>query len=247
MLLKGKIALVTGSTHNIGLAIARALAREGAKVIVHSRHQEDGKKIAQEINGDFFAADVADPDQVTAMFEHIQKRHRRIDILVNSVAHSSKGGVLDVTLEEWNHIMAINPTGYFLCMQQAGKMMKLQGGGVIINISAGSGERSSPGGAAYSVSKGAINALTKQAAADLAPEIRVNGIISGLVGTPIGQNDMGNRKPEYDIIPMRRIGRPEDVAEAAVFLASDKASYITNTILPVDGGRLNAMGSGSSR
>jgi NAD(P)-dependent dehydrogenase (short-subunit alcohol dehydrogenase family) len=118
---------------------------------------------------------------------------------------------------------------------------------VIINISAGSGERSSPGGAAYSVSKGAINALTKQAAADLAPEIRVNGIISGLVGTPIGQNDMGNRKPEYDIIPMRRIGRPEDVAEAAVFLASDKASYITNTILPVDGGRLNAMGSGSSR
>jgi NAD(P)-dependent dehydrogenase (short-subunit alcohol dehydrogenase family) len=247
MLLKNKIALVTGSTHNIGLAIARGFAREGAKVVVHSRHQEDAKKIAQEIHGDAFAADVADPDQVAAMFEHINKQHGRIDILVNSVAHSSKGGVLDVTLEEWNRIMTINLTGYFLCLQHAGKMMIAQGGGAIINISAGSGERSSPGGAAYSVSKGAINSLTRQAAADLAPAIRVNGIISGLVGTPIGQKDMGNRKPEYDTIPLRRIGRPEDVAEAAVFLASDNASYITNTILPVDGGRLSAMGSGSSR
>jgi NAD(P)-dependent dehydrogenase (short-subunit alcohol dehydrogenase family) len=247
MLLKDKIALVTGSTHNIGLAIARAFAGEGATVIVHSRHEEDAKKIAQAIKGDFFAADVAQPDQVGAMFEHIKKNHSRIDILVNSVAHSSKDGLLDVTLEEWNRIMTINLTGYFLCLQHAGKMMKEQGSGSIINISAGSGERSSPGGAAYSVSKGAINSLTRQAAADLAPTVRVNGLISGLVGTPIGQKDMGNRKPEYDMIPLRRIGRPENIAEAAVFLASEKASYITNTILPVDGGRLNSMGSGSSR
>jgi NAD(P)-dependent dehydrogenase (short-subunit alcohol dehydrogenase family) len=247
MILKDKIALVTGSTHNIGLAIARGFAREGAKVIVHSRHEADAKKIAQEINGDFFAADVAQAGEVNAMFAHIKAKYSRIDVLVNSVAHSSKDGILDVTLEEWNRIMAINLTGYFLCVQHAGKMMNQQGSGSIINISAGSGERSSPGGAAYSVSKGAINSLTRQAAADLAPTVRVNGLISGLVGTPIGQKDMGNRKPEYDIIPLRRIGRPEDVAEAAVFLASDRASYITNTILPVDGGRLNSMGSGSSR
>jgi NAD(P)-dependent dehydrogenase (short-subunit alcohol dehydrogenase family) len=248
MLLKAKIALVTGSTHNIGLGIARAFAREGAKVIVHSRHEEDAKKISAEIAGDYFAADVGSPEQVGAMFEHIRKQHRRLDILVNSVAHSSKGGVLEVSLEEWTRIMAVNLTGYFLSIQHAGRMMKEQGGGNIINISAGSGERSSPGGAAYSVSKGAINSLTRQAAVDLAPyNIRVNGIISGLVGTPIGQKDMGNRKPEYDMIPLRRIGQPEDVAEAAVFLASDKANYITNAILPVDGGRLNAMSSGSSR
>ena len=247
MLLNEKIALVTGSTHNIGMAVARAFAREGATVVVHSRHETDAKKIAEEIHGDFFAADVAQPDQVNSMFEHIKAKHSRIDVLVNSVAHSSQGGILDVTLEEWNRILTINLTGYFLCMQHAGKMMKQQGSGSIINISAGSGERSSPGGAAYSVSKGAINSLTRQAAADLAPTVRVNGLISGLVGTPIGQKEMGNRKPEYDIIPLRRIGRPEDVAEAAVFLASDKASYITNSILPVDGGRLNAMGSGRSR
>ena len=247
MLLKDKIALVTGSTHNIGLGIARAFAREGAKVIVHSRQLDGAKKIATEINGDAFAADVSDPAQVAAMFDHIKSQHKRIDILVNNVAHSSKGGILDLSYEEWTRILAINLTGYFLCIQHAGKMMKQQGSGSIINVSAGSGERSSPGGAAYSISKGAVNSLTRQAAADLAPVIRVNGLISGLVGTPIGSQDMGNRKPEYDMIPLRRIGQPEDVAEAAVFLASDKASYITNSILPVDGGRLNSMGSGSSR
>ena len=247
MLLKDRIALVTGSTHNIGLGIARAFAREGAMVVVHSRHEKDAKNIAGEIGGDFYAADVSRSDDIAAMFDHVKKKHGRLDILVNSVAHSAKGGVLETPLEEWNRIMTINLTGYFLCIQHAGKMMKQQGSGVIINISAGSGERSSPGGAAYSVSKGAINSLTRQAAADLAPNIRVNGIISGLVGTPIGQKEMGNRKPEYDIIPLRRIGRPDEVAEAALFLASHKASYITNTILPVDGGRLNAMGSGGSR
>jgi glucose 1-dehydrogenase len=247
MLLKNRIALVTGSTHNIGLGIARAFAREGAKVIVHSRHEEDAKKIAGEIRGDYFVADVAQPEQVAALFDHIIKQHGRLDILVNSVAHSTSGGVLEVSLDEWNRIMTINLTGYFLCIQHAGRIMKEKGGGAIINISAGSGERSSPGGAAYSVSKGAINSLTRQAAVDLAPYIRVNGIISGLVGTPIGQKDMGSRKPEYDMIPLRRIGQPEDVTEAAVFLASDKASYITNTILPVDGGRLNAMTGASFR
>jgi len=247
MLLKNKIALVTGSTHNIGLATARAFAREGATVVVHSRHDTEAKKIAAEIDGDYFAADTGKPDEIAALFAHIKTRHRRIDALVNSAAQSARAGVLDTSLEEWNRVLAINLTGYFLCIQHAGRMMLAQGDGSIVNISAGSGERSSPGGAAYSVSKGAINSLTKQAAADLAPTVRVNGIISGLVGTPLGQKEMGSRKPEYEIIPLRRIGRPEDVAEAAVFLASDKASYITNTILPVDGGRLNSMSGGSSR
>lgn len=246
MLLKEKIALVTGSTHNIGLAIGRAFASEGATVIVHSRHEEDAKRIAAEIGGDYFAADVSRPDKLESLFDHIRKRHGRLDILVNSVAQSTKNGVLEMSLDEWNRIIAINLTGYLLCIQHAAKIMKEHGGGTIINISAGSGERASPGGAAYSISKGAINSLTRQAAVDLAPHrIRVNCIISGIVGTPIGQKDMGNRRPEYDIIPLRRIGQPEEVAEAAVFLASDKSSYITNAILPVDGGRLNSMGSAS--
>jgi NAD(P)-dependent dehydrogenase (short-subunit alcohol dehydrogenase family) len=246
MLLKDKIALVTGSTNNIGLAIARAFAREGAKVIVHSRHEGDAQKVASEIGGDSFAADIADTEQVDALFNHIRNKHRRLDILVNGIAHSSKKDILETSLEEWNRILTINLTGYFLCIQHAARIMKEHGGGTIINISAGSGERGGAGTAAYSVSKGAINALTRQAAVDLAPyDIRVNCLISGLVGTPIGRKDMGNRKPEYDTIPLRRIGRPEELAEAAVFFASEKSSYITNAILPVDGGRMNSMGSAS--
>jgi NAD(P)-dependent dehydrogenase (short-subunit alcohol dehydrogenase family) len=244
MLLENKIALVTGSTNNIGLGIARAFAREGAKVIVHSRHGDDAGKIAAEIGGDSFAADLSRPDDIERLFKHIEAKHRRLDLLVNTVAHSTKNGILEVTLEEWQQILAVNLTAYFLCIQRAAKMMRDVGGGAIINISAASGERGSPGTAVYSISKGAINALTRQAAVDLAPHnIRVNGIIAGIIGTPLGRRDMGNRKTEYDTIPLKRIGRPEEVAEAAVFLASEKAAYITNTILPVDGGRMNSMGS----
>ena len=244
MLLKEKVALITGSTSNIGLGIARAFAREGAKVIVHSRHSEDSGKIAGEIRGDSFAADLARADEIDRLFKHIEAKHGRLDLLVNTVAHSTKNGILEVTLEEWQQILAVNLTAYFLCIQRAAKMMQKTGGGAIINISAASGERGSPGTAVYSISKGAINALTRQAAVDLAPyNIRVNGIIAGIIGTPLGRRDMGNRKTEYDTIPLKRIGQPEEVAEAAVFLASEKAAYITNTILPVDGGRMNSMGS----
>ncbi|MBI2357309.1 MAG: SDR family oxidoreductase [Deltaproteobacteria bacterium] len=246
MLLKNEVALVTGSTNNIGLGIARAFAREGAKVIIHSRHEEDTKRIASELNGDYFAADVSRPEQIQALFNHIRAKHGRLDILVNSLAQHSRDGVLEMTLEEWSQVLAVNLTGYFLCIQHAARIMKEHAGGAIINISAASGERGSPGRAAYSVSKGGIFALTKQAAVDLAPyKIRVNCIVSGIVGTPIGSKDMGNRKLEYDSIPLRRIGQPEDVAEAAVFLASEKASYITNAILAVDGGRMNSMTSAS--
>ncbi|HEX2386264.1 MAG TPA: SDR family oxidoreductase [Candidatus Binatia bacterium] len=244
MLLKDKIALVTGSTNNIGLGIARAFAREGAKVIVHSRHGEDAGKIAAAIGGDSFAADLARADDIEKLFKHVEAKHGRLDVLVNTVAHSTKNGILEVTLEEWQQILAINLTAYFLCIQRAAKMMRVRSGGAIINISAASGERGSPGTAVYSISKGAINSLTRQAAVDLAPyNIRVNGIIAGIIGTPLGRRDMGNRKTEYDTIPLKRIGQPEEVAEAAVFLASEKAAYITNTILPVDGGRMNSMGS----
>lgn len=240
MLLKERIALVTGSTSNIGLGIARAFAREGATVIVHSRHAEEAKVVAQEIRGDYFAADVVKPEQIEALFAHVRKNYQRLDVLVNSVAHTSGSGILDATLEEWNRIMTVNLTGYFLCIQQAARIMKESGGGAIINISAATGERPGPGRAVYSISKAGVNALTRQAAVDLARyKIRVNCIISGLVGTPVGRRDMGDRKPEYDDIPLRRVGQPEDVAEAAVFLASDKASYITNAFLAVDGGRMN--------
>ncbi|MBI2989291.1 MAG: SDR family oxidoreductase [Deltaproteobacteria bacterium] len=155
MLLKDKIALVTGSTNNIGLGIARAFAREGAKVMIHSRHAEEAAKIARDLNGDSFAADLSRAEQVEALFDHIKSKHRRLDILVNSAAvQPSRNGILELPLEEWNQALAVNLTGYFLTTQHAAKIMKEHGGGSIINISAASGERASPGRAAYSVSKG---------------------------------------------------------------------------------------------
>jgi NAD(P)-dependent dehydrogenase (short-subunit alcohol dehydrogenase family) len=246
MILRNKIGLVTGSTNNIGLEIARTFAREGAKVIVNSRHQEEAKKVAAEIRGDYFQADLARAEEVEALFNHIKKKHKQLHILVNCVAHSPKNDLLETSLKEWNEVLTVNLTSYFLCIQHAASIMKEQGGGAIINISAASGERGIPGAAAYAVSKGGVNALTRQAAVDLAPyKIRVNCIISGVVGTPVGRRDMGNRKPEYETIPLRRIGQPMDVAEAATFLASEKASYITNAFLTVDGGRMNSMSSAS--
>lgn len=247
MLLKDRTAVVVGATSNIGLAIARALAREGAKVVVVSRHGDEARKVAVELAGDAFAADVSRPEQISALFEHVKREHRRLDILVNSVAQSSKSGILELPLEEWNQILAVNLTGYFLTIQHAARIMKENGGGAIVNISAASGERASPGRAAYSVSKGGVFALTKQAAVDLAPYgIRVNCVVSGIVGAPIGaKGNMGNRKSHYDSIPLKRIGKPEEVAEAVLFLVSDKASYITNAILAVDGGRMHSMSSAS--
>ena len=242
MMLREKIALVTGSTSNIGLETARTFSREGAKVIVTSRHGEEAQKVAGEIDGDFFQADLARPEEIEALFGHIRKNHGRLHILVNCVAHSPKNSLMETSLKEWNETLTINLTGYFLCIQHAARIMKEHGRGAIINISAASGERGSLGAAAYAVSKGGVNALTRQAAVDLAPyNIRVNCIVSGIVGTPVGRRDMGDRKPEYDIIPLRRIGQPGDVAEAAAFLASDKASYITNAFLAVDGGRMNSL------
>ena len=168
MLLKEKIALVMGSTNNIGLKIAEVFAREGAKVIVNSRNADEAAQVSKNFGGDSFAADISKPDELQALFGYIQKTYQRLDILVNSVAHTSKNDLLQTSIEEWNRIFAVNLTGFFLCIQHAAALMKASGG-AIINISAASGERASPGSAAYSVSKGAINALTSQAAIDLAP------------------------------------------------------------------------------
>ena len=247
MLLKNRIALVTGSTHNIGLAIARAFSREGAKVIVHSRHEEDARKIAQEINGDFFAADVAQPDQIGAMFEHIKKKHSRVDVLVNSVAHSSKGGILDVTLEEWQRIMSINLTGYFLCLQHAGKMMKEQGGGSIINVASASGIKASPGASAYCSSKAAVIHFTRTVALECQQaedNIRLNVVAPGGVRTPMwktmpGWQELARESEEAawkKLDPKSQFHTPEEIASTLLYLASDAARHVTAAVLTVDRG-----------
>ena len=241
MALDGKTALVTGSTSNIGLAVARALAREGARVIVHSRHPEQAAQVAQELDGDSVTADLADPAAIAAMFQTIAERHGRLDILVNSAAIPSSAGLLDTSAEDWQRVLAVNLTAPMLCITSAVALM-LEGG-AIVNITAASGTRASAGRAAYAISKAGLDALTRQAAIELAPRgIRVNAIVSGRVGSPVGEREMGRRGWDDPSTPLGRTGRPEELAEAVVFLVSDAASFVTNALLPVDGGRMNASG-----
>jgi NAD(P)-dependent dehydrogenase (short-subunit alcohol dehydrogenase family) len=239
--LSGKVAFVTGATSNIGLAIAELFAREGADVIVHSTSLQSSSVVAERLGADAVGADLRNPAAIAKAFDEVRERHDRLNILVNSAAQTVRKDLLTTTLEEWQQILAINLTGPFLCIREAAQLMRDSGGGAIINISAASGEAASPGRAAYSISKGGINALTRQAAVELAPfGIRVNAIIPGPVGTPVGRRDMGARRPEDPSIPLGRIGRADEIAEVAAFLASDRASYVTNAMVPVDGGRMNA-------
>ncbi len=238
--LEGKVALVTGSTSNIGLAAAETFAREGATVIVHSRHLDEARAVADRLGADALSADLADAAAVAALFADVGRRHGRLDVLLNCVARPARARLLDVTADDWAQTLAVNLTGALLCTQHAAGLMRRRGG-VILHVTAASAERASPGSAAYSISKAALNGLVRQAAVELAEhKIRVNAIVSGIVGTPVGSREMGSRAPDDAAIPLRRIGRPEEVAEAAAFLASDRAAYITNAFLAVDGGRMNA-------
>ena len=239
--LSGKVAFVTGATSNIGLEIAELFAREGAHVIVHSTSIQGSSEVADRLGGDAIGADLSNPAAVMKAFDEVRERHGRLDILVNSAAQTVRKDLLTTTLEEWQQILAINLTGPFLCIQQGAQLMRDSGGGAVVNISAASGQAASPGRAAYSISKSGLNALTRQAAVELAPfGIRVNAIISGPVGTPVGRRDMGARVPEDPSIPLGRIGRASEVAEVAAFLVSDRSSYVTNALIPVDGGRMNS-------
>jgi NAD(P)-dependent dehydrogenase (short-subunit alcohol dehydrogenase family) len=236
MILEGKIALVIGGTSNIGLATARVMAREGAKVIVSARNADNVRNVASELNGDGFAADLSKPDEIAALYDYIRKQHGRIDAVVNDPGRRSSTNLLDTTLEEWNATFAVNLTGYFLSTQHAARLMiDTDTKGSIVNIGTANNGRAAPGNAAYFISKQAVTLLSRQSAMDLAPYgIRVNTVLSGNIRAADGRN--------YPMIPMGRIGQPEEIAETIAFLASDRASYITNTEFAVDGGRINFYG-----
>lgn len=234
-----EVALVTGSTNNIGEAIARGLSADGYHVVVTSRHGEDARAVAADLpnEGSGFEVDLSEPEEIADLFSFIDDRLGRIDVLVNSVAHAANESILECDLETWDYTMATNLRSYFLCARQAAERMKRDGGGSIVNVTISrTGGRA--GKFSYSVSKGGVNFLTRCAARDLAPHgIRVNAVGSGIVGTPVGQDDYAGRTYENDRIPIGHIGEPEDVANAVRYLVSNEARYVVGAKVAVDGGK----------
>ena len=244
MRLKDKIAIVTGGARGIGLAVARAFAREGAVVVIADVNFEAAKASADAIAATGartlpLSVDVADPASVQSMISAILKDYGRIDILMNNAGVGGNTPFLETSLEDWNRIVSINLTGAFLVAQAAAREMVKSGGGKIVNIASLSGQRGANGRAAYGSAKAGLELLTKVMAVELAAHnINVNNIAPGAIETEMAKfaHDAETRAAYNYLIPMTRYGTPEEVADAAVFLCSDEARYVHGHTLNVDGG-----------
>lgn len=246
MKLKGKVAVVTGASRGIGRAIVKLFADEGAKVVINYNHSETpAKRLTEEINGkggDAIAVkgDVSDPKQVRALVKEAVERFGRIDILVNNAGILLPSRLLDCTDEIWEKIIAINLKGPFLCSREVADIMLKQGKGKIINISSISGLAypSALENTPYAISKAGVIGLTRSLAVNLAPTVNVNAICPGLIETDMTASySPESKRMRIEESLSKRIGKPEEIANAALFLASDESDFVTGEILTVSGGR----------
>jgi NAD(P)-dependent dehydrogenase (short-subunit alcohol dehydrogenase family) len=243
MRLKGKIALITGFGSGLGRAVAIHFAREGASVMGTSTTDAKGKETLEMIkrNGGkalFRAGDVRRTEEMKVVVEEAVTRFGGLDFVVNSAGVRTNGSITEISEEDWDRTVDTNLRGVFVVSRLAIPEMVKRGGGVIINISARSGITGQAGRAAYCASKGALITLTEAMAEDHAPQkIRVNCICPGPTRTPMVDTSTPEKLARYaKRVPLGRIGEADDIAQAAVFLASDEASHVTAAILPVDGG-----------
>jgi len=246
MKLKDRVAIVTGAARGIGKAIAWAFVREGASVALvdvektglETLQMEIGRKGGQAVA---IPCDVSKASEVKQMVDHVQRTLGRIDILINNAGIIRRGTIETVTEEDWDRVMEVNLKGPFNCSKAVVEIMKRQGYGKIVNVSSIAGKMgditSAPG---YGPSKAGMDALTKSLARQLAAYgIHVNGVAPHAIETEMSAEwSPEKRKAIVDAIPLKRLGKPEDVAEAVLFLASDTAAFITGEIIDVNGGFL---------
>lgn len=244
MLLENKVAIVTGGTRGIGLAIVKAYLENGAKVILFGSKEETAAKAVatlKEMNPDWevegMAPALTDASEMEAAIHKIAEKYGKIDILVNNAGISQSSPILDYKDGEFEKIMDLNVTALFNAIKPTVRVMKEMGSGCILNTSSMVSISGQPAGVGYPTSKFAVNGMTISLARELGPSnIRVNAVAPGITRT-----DMVAALPQDIIgrmtanIPLRRVGEPEDVANAFLFLASDMASYVTGEILSVDG------------
>jgi 3-oxoacyl-[acyl-carrier protein] reductase len=246
MKFKNRVAIVTGAARGIGKAIALTFLREGAKVAIIDSDRERLEILKKDMGKEnkeamLIPCDITKSSEVNGMVDQVRKRFGRIDILVNNAGIIRRGTIETVTEEEWDRVIEVNLKGTFNCCKAVVETMKQQGYGKIINVSSIAGKMgditSAPG---YGSSKAGIDALTKTLARQLAPfGINVNAVSPHAIETEMSAQWSEERRKEIIAsIPLGRLGKPEDVAEAVLFLVSDEASFITGEILDVNGGAL---------
>ena len=236
----GKVVLVTGGGHGIGRAVAERFGAEGARVVVNDLDEARAAEAVRSIGSGAvaIAADVSSKAQVDRMFDAALDRFGTVDVLVNNAGniHAARH-FLEADEPWWDQMLGVNLKGAFLCSHRAAHIMVRRGSGAIINMSSGGATRAHRGNVAYDASKGGIEAMTRAMALDLAPYgVRVNAVVPGLILTyDLSAEDAVERGK---VVPMGRLGLPEDLAGPTVFLATEDARYITGACLVVDGGVL---------
>jgi NAD(P)-dependent dehydrogenase (short-subunit alcohol dehydrogenase family) len=249
MRFQSKVAVVTGAGLGIGQAAAAAFAREGASVVVVDRNREHGESAVQNLQkeglrGLFVPADVSSETDVKRMVEQVVAQWGRLDILVNNAGIYIQGDVTQTSLDDWNRIIAVNLTGAFLCTRYAVPAMLKNGGGVIVNVASEAGLVGIKGQVAYNVSKAGMIALTKSCAVDLAEQgIRVNAVCPGTTDTPLVREAVSRapdpaaaRRRLEAVRPLNRLGTPDEIASAILYMASGESGYATGAVLSIDGG-----------